>query len=70
MNEKKKPPKQTFPICHCRMLVLALERATEGHDSLPLSNGTWKHPDKTRQEKNMMDKRKQSTGVRWVAHSI
>lgn len=26
--------KKTFPKCHCQMLVLALERATDGHDSL------------------------------------
>lgn len=25
---------KTFPKCHCQMLVLALERATDGHDSL------------------------------------
>lgn len=25
---------KTFPKCHCQMLVLALERATNGHDSL------------------------------------
>lgn len=30
VNQKKK----TFPKCHCQMLVLALERATDGHDSL------------------------------------
>lgn len=24
---------KTFPKCHCQMLVLALERATDGHDS-------------------------------------
>lgn len=30
IEEKKKP----FPKCHCQMLVLALERATDGHDSL------------------------------------
>ena len=35
--------KKTFPKCHCQMLVLALERATDGHDSLDCQMAL-KHP--------------------------
>lgn len=51
MKEREREKKKTFPKCHCQMLVLALERATDGHDSLPLSNGTWKHPNTDKRKK-------------------